>query len=600
MQRTLGTVGLALLAASVGLIALGLPLNAEEAAASAKPDPMVIGASLVQRKSGCKVRMVYENGPAYKAGLRTGDRLLQVNGKAVDGLKNHDVIHLIQQKDPVVLQIRDSAGKTRSLTIAKVKHSAVTKEWDGLPNFLHDPLDELKPGDVAPDITALYLDGKQIKLSDWRGKPVLVVFWATWCVPCVNEIPTLLDVYRKYHDKGLEILGVSFDSDKLKLDKFLTDEKIPWPQHFDGMAFDGGISMEWGLSFIPVVALIDKHGKIVEENLPVQQIEKAVQAALGSTAAKETVPAAKETSEERIARLEARIKQLEEQQRVTRPSRTMTPPMLNEPKGVDREALAKISLPSNPTKEDVRSYVLAILDASRGQNCWSTEDPQVAMLTLVGESYVPLLIEAMRRTREGSYYIVPALKVLVADKHKKVVLDALATNPELASLIIQKRWEKDAQAILLRGLQAKPSYLPGEWIQAVANLRDPSTYEALKEFLIYGSNRYFTYQAIYTLPDMDLSQTIKLAWDRASTDGHGRVERQYFARVAAEYGIKEALDILFDSLGDEEYMNRETRRVILRITDARGSDVELQGWYKSNKDKLKFNSVIRRYEVVEK
>ncbi|PAW78586.1 MAG: hypothetical protein B9S32_06600 [Verrucomicrobia bacterium Tous-C9LFEB] len=276
MHRPLGI----LLTLSLMLVPLVM-LQSEEPA-PVKRDPLVIGATLIQTRSGCKIRFIYKDSPAEKAGLRGGDVILQVDGQSVEGMELSKINRLIQERNPVRIQARDKAGKTKNAALNKVPSQSLA---DAKGRFLVSSslglLLELDAGDMAPDITAQYLNGRQIKLSDWRGKAVLVVFWDSQFTPYVEPIAPLIALYQKYHDKGLEILGVSLEPDKLALDKFVATKKIPWPQHFDGQCFDGGVVKEWGVFALPVVVLVGKDGKIVSESLNEYQFENAVETELG-------------------------------------------------------------------------------------------------------------------------------------------------------------------------------------------------------------------------------------------------------------------------------------------------------------------------------
>ncbi len=114
---------------------------------------------------------------------------------------------------------------------------------------------------MATDFTAKNLEGKDIKLSDFRGKVVLVNFWAVWCGPCQEEIPELVNLYNTYRDKGFVVLGVSDPSDLGEIRKFVADHKMNYPVVID----KGPISDEYNVVGFPTSFLIDREGNIVQK-----------------------------------------------------------------------------------------------------------------------------------------------------------------------------------------------------------------------------------------------------------------------------------------------------------------------------------------------
>ena len=99
-------------------------------------------------------------------------------------------------------------------------------------------------------------------VSKLQGKVVLIDFWATWCGPCVEELPTVLKVYKEQHAKGFEVIGVSLDGDKAELEAFLKDKGVEWPQYFDGKGPENELFIKFNLESIPTMWLLNKKGVV--------------------------------------------------------------------------------------------------------------------------------------------------------------------------------------------------------------------------------------------------------------------------------------------------------------------------------------------------
>lgn len=115
-----------------------------------------------------------------------------------------------------------------------------------------------KPAEIA--FTAV--DGRKINLSELRGRVVLLDFWATWCGPCMRELPHLKTTYAKYHDKGFDIVGISFDRDRSALQSVVQGMDIPWPQYFEDSQDGHQFGLKFGIRHYPSMWLVDRKGVI--------------------------------------------------------------------------------------------------------------------------------------------------------------------------------------------------------------------------------------------------------------------------------------------------------------------------------------------------
>ncbi|MBE0638325.1 MAG: AhpC/TSA family protein [Bacteroidales bacterium] len=152
-------------------------------------------------------------------------------------------------------------------SMAKLDPSVHGSNYYVMLNEQVEKLQRLSVGREAPVFSQNDPDGNPISLDSFRGKYLLVDFWASWCKPCRIENPNIVAAYAKYHDKGFEVFGVSLDRDKNAWLKGIADDNLTWPQVSDLQYWNNEASKLYSISSIPANLLLDPEGIIIAKNL---------------------------------------------------------------------------------------------------------------------------------------------------------------------------------------------------------------------------------------------------------------------------------------------------------------------------------------------
>ena len=171
---------------------------------------------------------------------------------------------------------QDELKATRAKISSELAGCPYVKDLDGIIK----QLENVQIGKVAPEFSLPDTAGVSVSLSDFRGKYVLLDFWASWCPPCRAEMPNLVKAYKDYKDKGFDIVGISLDSKADAWAKGVKDLNITWTQLSDLKGWQNSGAALYGVNSIPHTVLVDKDGTIIAKNLHGQELEDKIKEVL--------------------------------------------------------------------------------------------------------------------------------------------------------------------------------------------------------------------------------------------------------------------------------------------------------------------------------
>jgi outer membrane lipoprotein-sorting protein/thiol-disulfide isomerase/thioredoxin len=264
--------------AGVGLLPILLTSNqAEQQIIPGKPSAVKKLADATEDNSSCDVVQATvgagDNSMDYTFSFSKADHLLRKLAIA-----RHSAPSL-----PIVVE--SYAGVTTSPTISAgafkyvASAGAVAKEPPKQPAYFDE---RLVPGFTPFALKGNDLAGNPVSYDQYKGKVLLVDFWATWCGPCVAELPNVIAAYGKYHSQGFEVLGISLDQKdaRPKLEAFIKEHNMPWAQVYDGGYWQAANAVAYGVRAIPFTLLIGKDGKIAAVGARGPALAPAIEAAL--------------------------------------------------------------------------------------------------------------------------------------------------------------------------------------------------------------------------------------------------------------------------------------------------------------------------------
>ncbi|MSU64679.1 MAG: TlpA family protein disulfide reductase [Opitutus sp.] len=263
------------------LLALALLLSATSGPACAAAPDVTAEVNTIVREIQGKLQTGARTAEALAVEMKKFDELFAAHASE----KTDDVARILYLKATLNAEIFDNVAEAVTLLKrlkAEFPASQLASRVDQAVSAL-ELQQQFAVGKKFPDFAEVDLQGAPLSIAKYKGKVVLLDFWATWCGPCIAELPTVVEAYKKFHSKGFEIIGISLDKAdaKEKLVAFTKEHEMPWVQYYDGKYWENKLVATYGIRSIPATFLLDGEGKIVGKDLRGPALEAAVAKALG-------------------------------------------------------------------------------------------------------------------------------------------------------------------------------------------------------------------------------------------------------------------------------------------------------------------------------
>lgn len=253
--------------------------------------------------------------------------------------------------------------------------------------------------------------------------------------------------------------------------------------------------------------------------------------------------------------------------------------------------------PSAP--EASSSEIAALIDRIKSSN---GADAQAAaeFKQRVGRKHIALIIDQLNVSYpKWNPILIDALKQLVTTEDKTLILDKFKTQISLIHLVRLHHWERDVKDVLVQQIDNNTGFVPLECVEALADLKDPSTYPALKSYFVNGWNRHVTYNAISLLPGIDVSKELPVAWDKALSSS-SKYEAAYLIGPVLDLGHLPAMEFVMDQLrkpSDIPTTILDPDLLSTRYLDHAGDAKEKLAFWDKNKRRLHFDATSKKFTL---